>query len=244
MESNVTKDDVSKHQLSVLSKALAKSAEYSRQHRYTWIALIAGFLIGAGVAMIIVITTDHDKKGIVGNEILLQQSNETLMAVKQMQSRVDKLTDAVNAFSETKQKDSKPVSDLTGTALPSEEKLEPTPVIKKTIKKNTGTSIDLKRYTVYLHYNKAKNKKIMGDLARYLQSKGYTVPDIERVADKKCDIRYFHRRDRDGASLLKKYVNDFMSQYPDMKGIDLEIRNLGTAYPKASLGSLELWIYL
>jgi hypothetical protein len=244
MDSNKTKEDISKHQLSVLSKALAKSIEYSRQNRYTWIALIAGFLIGAGVAMIIVITTAHDKTGIAGNEILVQQTQETLKSVKQIQSQVNKLTDAVKTFSEKKQVDTEPASAPTGKTLPSGEKIAAMPVIKKTIEKNTRVSLELKKYTVYIHYNKTKYKIIVKDLARYLTNKGYTVPDIERVADKKRDIRYFHRKDRDGALLLKKHVNDFISQHHDMKDINLEIRNLGAAYPRASLGSLELWIYL
>jgi len=154
------------------------------------------------------------------------------------------LTDKVKTVSVIKQKDTKPVSEPTSKIPSSANKLAVTPVIKKTIKKNTRTYLELKRYTVYIHYNRAKHKKIISNLARYLQSKGYAVPDIERVADKRRDIRYFHRKDRDGAGLLKKYVNDFMSQYPDMKDIDLKIRNLGAAYPRASLGSLELWIYL
>jgi hypothetical protein len=244
MDSNKSKDDVSKQELSILSKALAKSVEFSRQSRYVCIALIAGFLIGAGVATTIAIMTATDKKSITGGELLLRRSHETLKTVKQIQSRVDSLTDTVKIFSETKQKDNKPVSASTSTALPSGDKIAVTPVIRKTIKKNTRAYLELKRYTVYLHYNRAKHKIIIRDLSRYLQSKGYTVPDIERVADKRRDIRYFHRRDRDGAELLKKYVNEFMSQYPDMKDIDLKIRNLGAVYPRASKGSLELWIYL
>jgi hypothetical protein len=244
MDSNKSKDDVSKQELSILSKALAKSVEFLRQSRYVCIALIAGFLIGAGVATTIVIMTANDKKSITGGELLLRRSHETLKTVKQIQSRVDGLTDAVTACSETKREDNKPVSAPTSKTLPSEDKIAVTPVIRKTIKKNTRAYLELKRYTVYLHYNRAKHKIIIRDLSRYLQSKGYTVPDIERVADKRRDIRYFHRRDRDGAGLLKKYVSDFMSQYPEMKDIDLKIRNLGAAYPRASKGSLELWIYL
>ncbi|MBN2515548.1 MAG: hypothetical protein JXC33_05880 [Deltaproteobacteria bacterium] len=244
MDSNKSKDDVSKQELSILSKALAKSVEYSRQSRYIWIALIAGFLIGAGVATTIVIMTASDKKIITGGEILLRRSHETLKTVIQIQSQVDKLTDTLKTVSETKQEDNKPVSAPTSKMPPSGGKLAATPVIKQTIKKNTRTYLELNRYTVYLHYNRTKHKDTIRDLAHYLQSKGYTVPDIERVADKKRDIRYFHRRDRDGALLLKKHVNDFMSQYPDMKDIDLELRNLGAAYPRASKGSLELWIYL
>lgn len=243
MNSNKSKDDVSQ-ELSVLSKALAKSVEFSRRSRYVSIALIVGFLIGAGVATTIVMMTTSDKKSITGGEILIRQSHETLKAVIQIQSRVDKLTDAVKFFSETKQQNKKQDAAPTGTTLPSGEKLAVKPVIKKTINKNTQTYLELKRYTVYLHYNRAKNRTIIRDLARNLQSKGYTVPDIERVADKKRDIRYFHKRDRDGARLLKKYVSNFLSQYPGMKDIDLEIRNLGAAYPRASRGQLELWIYL
>jgi len=244
MDSNKSKDDVSKQELSILSNALAKSLEYSRQSRYICFALIAGFLIGACVATTIVIMTVDDKKSITGGELLLRRSHETLKTVKQIQSRVDRLTDTVKTVSETKQEDTKPASEPTSKTPPSGVKLAVTPVIKKTIKKNTRTYLELKRYTVYLHYNRAKHKKIIRALARYLQSKGYTVPDIERVADKRRDIRYFHRRDRDGAGLLKRYVIDFISQYPDMKDIDLKIRNLGAIYPRASKGSLELWIYL
>jgi len=244
MDSNKSKDDASKQDLSILSNALAKSLEYSRQNRYICLALIAGFLIGAGVATTIVLMTANDKKSITGSELLLRRSHETLKTVKQIQSRVDRLTDTVKTVSETKQEVNKQASKPTSKTPPSGVKLAVTPVIKKTIKKNTRTYLELKKYTVYLHYNRAKHKKIIRALARYLQNKGYTVPDIERVTDKRRDIRYFHRRDRDGAGLLKTHVSDFISQYPDMKDIDLKIRNLGAAYPRASKGSLELWIYL
>jgi len=239
MDNDNSKADISKQELSVLSKALNKSVEYSRRSRYTWLTLLAGFLIGAGVATAIITLTSHDKGKTAGTEILLKRSHETLRAMKQIQSSIDRLTGIVGSITE-KNKINKP---LTSQEFKPEEKQEITPPVKKKESEETQC-IELSKYTVYIHYNKRKNKKIMEELSAFLQDKGYTVKDIEKVKDRKRDIRYFHDEDKEGALLLKRHICDFINHYTDIKDIALKARNLGKVYPHASRGLLELWIIL
>ena len=240
MDNDNSKADISKQELSVLSKALNKSVEYSRRSRYTWLTLLAGFLIGAGVATAIITLTSHDERKNAETEILLKRSQETLKTMKQIQSSIDQLTGNVRSIIE-KNKINKP---LTRQEIKPEEKQVITPPVKKNESEETQACIELGRYTVYIHYNKRKNKKIMEELSAFLKNKGYTVSEIEKVKDRKRDIRYFHDEDKEGALLFKRHICDFINRSSDIKDIDLKVRNLGEVYPHASRGLLELWIIL
>ena len=83
----------------------------------------------------------------------------------------------------------------------------------------------------------------MKKFAAFLRTKGYTVPAIERVADKRRDIRYFHEKDREGAGYLQKDLQNFLKDTVGINDITMESMDLSRVYPKASKGSLELWIY-
>ncbi len=84
----------------------------------------------------------------------------------------------------------------------------------------------------------------MEELSVFLKKKGYTVKDIERVKDRKRDIRYFRNEDKEGSLLFKRHIYDFINRSTDIKDIDLKIRNLGKVYPHAHRGLLELWLIL
>jgi hypothetical protein len=242
-EKNV-KSNTSKQELSILSKALEKSIEQSVRVRFTWIALIAGFLIGAAVATFVFILSRPEQTKIPGNEVLLRRSYETLTTVKDIRSNVDRLiTDIKNYIDSEKDKDT---GD--GKQELQEAETEKTPSSATEPEKSTETlsdsenRVDLSRHTVYLHYNRKENKKIMEDFAIFLKNKGYVVPDIERVADKRRDIRYFYDEDREGAQCLKTYFDAFFSGSANIQGINVVIMDLTGVYPRASRGAIELWI--
>ena len=240
MDNDNSKTDISKQELSVLSKALNKSVEYSRRSQYIWLGLLAGFLIGAGVATAIITLTNHNERKKAVTEIFLKRSQETLKTMKQIQLSIDQLTGNVRSITE-KNKINKllPRQEITP-----EEKRAITPAVKRNESETTQNRVELGRYTVYIHYNKRKNKKVIKDLSVFLKNKGYTVKDIEKVKDRKRDIRYFHDEDKEGALLLKRYVSGFINRSTDIKNIELKVRNLDKVYPHASRGSLELWIIL
>ncbi|MHA1880115.1 MAG: hypothetical protein ACTSYG_06925 [Candidatus Heimdallarchaeota archaeon] len=221
MDNENSKADVSKQELGILSRALNRSVEYSRRSRYPWLILLAGFLLGACVVTVIITLTNHNEKKDAVTEILMKRSHETLKTLQQLRSSVDNLEGNVNSVIEK-------IKTAETQASSSRNK-----------KANTCASLD--RYTVYLHFNNRKNKKIMVKLAAFLKSKGYVVPDIERVRAKKCDIRYFHAEDKEGAFFLRNHINEFIAR-SDVKDINFEIRNLGKVYPKTRKGLLELWI--
>jgi outer membrane murein-binding lipoprotein Lpp len=222
MDNENSKADISKQELGVLSRALNKSVEHSRRSRYAWLMLLAGFLLGACVVTVIIALTNHNEKKDAVTEILMKRSHETLETLQQLRSSVDNLEGDVNSVIEK--------IKIAETQAPASRN------------ENAKAYTDLDRYTVYLHFNKRKNKKIMAKLATFLKSKGYVVPDIERVKDKKCDIRYFHDEDKEGAVCLRKHINEFIARSPDVKNIDFKVRNLGKIYPKTHKGLLELWI--
>jgi hypothetical protein len=96
------------------------------------------------------------------------------------------------------------------------------------------------RYTVYIHYLREENKKIVEELSIFLENKGFNVDGIEKVNYKNRDIRYFHREDKSGALLLKKHVISFIKIY--FKHVNIRIINLSHRYPNANKGALELWL--
>ncbi len=222
MDNENSKADISKQELGVLSRALNRSVDYSRRSRYTWLMLLAGFLLGSCVVTVIISLTSHNEKEDAVTEILMKRSHETLTTLQQLRSSVDNLEGNVNSVIEK-------IKIAEAPAPPSRNE-----------KANACTSLG--RYTVYLHFNKRKNKKIMVKLAAFLESQGYVVPDIERVKDKKSDIRYFHDEDKEGAFFLRKHINEFIACSADGKNIDFKVRNLGKVYPKTRKGLLELWI--
>ena len=96
------------------------------------------------------------------------------------------------------------------------------------------------RYTVYLHYSREENKKLMEELVIFLKNKRFKVAGIEEVEYKNRDIRYFHGEDKSGALLLKKQLTTFIKIY--FKNTNIKIVNLSHKYPNAKKGALELWL--
>lgn len=241
MKEEPTELDVSQQEISVLSQALSKSVEISRRNRYVWAALLAGFLIGAGVATLIFMLAGPQKDETASEEILLKRSRETLRSVIQIQSQVDRLINEIRSTEKSEkgeftEAESPQIRNAAEHRASQDSKQGDTTVAE------AGTdNIDLSKFTVYVHYN--GKKQTMKKFASFLRAKGYTVPAIEHVTDRRRDIRYFHEKDREGADLLLKDLQNFLKDTAGIHDITMESRDLSRVYPKASKGALELWIY-
>lgn len=119
------------------------------------------------------------------------------------------------------------------------------PEIKEVEKNKSNPAQDWKlpgKYTVYLHYSREENKKLMEELSVFLKNKGFEVDGIERVNYKNRDVRYFHSEDKSGALLLKDHLTKFINLYTHFKHTSIKIFNLGHKYPNAKERTLELWV--
>ena len=241
MKEEPTKVDASQQEISVLSKALSKSVEMSSRNRYLWIALLAGFLIGAGVAAAIFMLAGSQQHETASDEILLKRSRETLRTVIQIQSQVDRVINDVQTIrksteSERAEQETPTVSETVENNAPQDPKQS-----HGTIAKTGNDTIELSRFTVYIHYN--GKKQTINKFASFLRARGYTVPAIELVSDRRRDIRYFHEEDREGAGYLRRDLLDFLKGTTGIHDIQMQSMDLSRVYPGASKGSLELWIY-
>lgn len=241
MKEEPTKLDGSQQEISVLSKALSKSVEISLRNRYLWIALLAGLLIGAGVAATIFMLAGSQQHETASDEILLKRSRETLQSVIQIQSQVDRLIDEIQSTKKNEKTGLPEAETSTVSNVAEQSASQYSKQSDITIAEAVTDNIDLSRFTVYIHYNGKKQE--MKKFAAFLRGKGYTVPAIERVADKRRDIRYFHKKDREGAGYLLIDLQNFLKDTVGINDITMESMDLSRVYPKASKGSLELWIY-
>ena len=137
-------------------------------------------------------------------------------------------------------KDSVPNTSLNEGVSSQVSKKPETKEVEKTKLNLTQERILPGRYTVYLHYSREENKKLIEELAIFLKNKGFEVGGIERFNYKNRDIRYFHSEDKSGAILLKKHLIPFITIY--FKNTNINILNLRHKYPNAKKGALELWV--
>jgi len=114
--------------------------------------------------------------------------------------------------------------------------------VEKTKLNTVQHMIEPVRYTVYLHYSSEKNKKRIEWLAVLLKKRGFGVAGLERFNYRNTDIRYFHKEDKSGALLLKKYLTDFITLHTNFNHTNIKIFNLSHKYPNAKKGALELWV--
>ena len=243
MKEDPTTFDASQQEVSVLSKALSKSVEMSLRNRYIWTALLAGFIVGAAVAVAVFMLAGSQQQKTAHDEILLKRSRETLQTVIQLQSQVDRLigdrrTIPMSTESERTAPETQTASEALENNGPRDLKDKDKAVVE------TGNDgIDLGRFTVYIHFSGKIQKQTMNRLAAFLRTKGYTVPETERVTNRRRDVRYFHKEDREGAEYLLRDTQDFMKTTPGIHDIHLDSIDLSRVYPEASKGALELWIY-
>ncbi|MGD2151464.1 MAG: AAA family ATPase [Desulfobacterales bacterium] len=123
-----------------------------------------------------------------------------------------------------------------------DHKTGPMPHVEKIELNTVQDRIEPGRYTVFLHYSRDKNKKLIEWLAVLLKKRGFSVAGMERFDYKNRDIRFFHKEDKSGALLLQKYLTDFITRHTNFKHTNIKIFNLSHKYPHAKKGTLELWV--
>ena len=164
------------------------------------------------------------------------QSKLTSMDMKKIGDANEKIYSIVNRTSHGE-------SALTKNKI-TDHKTAPVPHVEKTKLNTVQHRIEPGRYTVYLHYSSEKNKKPIERLAVLLKKRGFGVAGLERFNYRNTDIRYFHKEDKSGALLLKKYLTDFITRHTNFNHANIKIFDLSHKYPNAKKGALELWVSL
>lgn len=219
--------------------------------RYLWMALLTGILIGAGVTTAIFIVAESQQHETTRKEIHHKKSHEILQAPIQIHPKGNPLIDERQTIRKTIRKairkgtESEQAISEVPTASETVENHDSRDSKKrnKTLVETENTTIKRGRFTVYIHYNGKKQKQTMNKLAKYLRTKGYTVPEIEHVANRSRDIRYFHKEDCEGVGYLVRDLQDFLKNTAGIHNIDVKSVDLSKVYPGAAKGALELWIY-
>jgi len=228
MNDNLSNVEISVQELKLLVNTLTKSVALSLRKRYTWLGVVAGLLIGSCLTLAIISLTGKNTDKITATtQTLLEKSRETISELKQINSKISRLAHTTQGLNEKKQTDNKmPAStDVGKTSLSAAQDV-----------------IQAKRYTVYLHYTNEKNKKLMERFSVFLNNKGFKVAGIQRVNYHNQDVRYFHDVDKEGALVLKKQLTGFIIPFTNLKDTNIKIINLGSKFPNAQKGALELWV--
>jgi hypothetical protein len=228
MDYDKSNTDVSENELRVLIQALTKSVEYIHK-KHIILTFIAGFLIGFGVAVLVINLVSMSQKKYLEVGIFLEKTDETMQALQQVKSMLNNLTAAK--------------MDNPGEKAVTDAKSFVTPQSKDTAVQKRQDEIALGRLKVYVHFAREKDKKIVEEFSVFLKNKGYAFINKEKIRHNSRDIRYFHDEDRQAAMLLQSHLNDFLASHPDIKNMDLNIKNWGKFYPNASKGSLEVWVF-
>ena len=230
MNNNLSNVEISVQELKLLVNTLTKSVALSLRKRYTWLGVIAGFLIGSCLTFaIITLTWKQTERITTTTQTLLEKSRETLSEVKRINSKISQLAPPAHELNEKKQTD----NQMSASAD-----------VKKTKIYEPQDIIQPGRYTVYVHYTNKKNKNLMERLSAFLNRNGFKVNGIQKVNYHNQDVRYFHDDDKEGALLLKKYLTDFIHPITGINNADMRIINLSRKYPNARKGALELWLNL
>ena len=229
MDKNSSDPIVSEHELRILIKALTKSVEYIHR-RHLILTLIAGLLIGIGAGVLITNFAGLGQRKLPEAEILLKKSDQTLQELQQLRSIVNSVNTA-----KTGSPNERAAVDKKEAAVP-QGKAEAVQGTKDVV---LPAAIN----KIHIQYARQKDKGMAEAFSDFLRKKGYASIDIERIQHKCRDIRYFHDEDRQAALLLQKQFNDFVADSTAAKGINLRIKNLGKSYPRARIGSLEVWVF-
>ncbi|MBW1727595.1 MAG: hypothetical protein JRJ62_08435 [Deltaproteobacteria bacterium] len=230
MNNNLSNVEISVQELKLLVNTLTKSVALSLRKRYTRLGVIAGFLIGSCLTFAIIsLTWKQTERITTTTQTLLEKSRETLSEVKQINSKISQLAHTPHALNEKKQTDSQ---------------MSASTDVQKTKVSEPQNTIQPGRYTVYVHYTKKKNKKLMERFSAFLTHNGFKVNGIQKVNYHNQDVRYFHDEDKEGALVLKKYLTGFIPPISSINNADMKIINLSRKYPNAQRGALELWLNL
>jgi ribosome-binding factor A len=227
MDNNKSSVNVTDHELKVLMKALAKSVQYV-QTKYIVMTFIAGFLIGFGVAVLIINVMGVSQKKLSEANIVLQKADEATHGTQEVRPAVKSVIPVKTAPADEKAAESSTsaVPQGKGTAVGE-------------VKHDTAVA----QAKVYIHYAREKDKKMAEDFSAFLKNRGYASVNTEKIRHWKRDIRYFHDEDEDSALLLKKHLNDFLAGTAKTAKFNLHIKNLSTRYPHAQKGALEIWVF-
>ena len=226
MNNNLSNVEISVQELKLLVNTLTKSVALSLRKRYTWLGVIAGFLIGSCLTFaIITLAWKQTDRITTTTQTLLEKSRETLSEVKQINSKISQLAQATHSLNEKKQTDNKmsASTDVEKTKI-----YEPRDIIQPG------------RYRVYVHYTNKKNKKLIERFSDFLTHNGFKVEGIQKVNYHNQDVRYFHDEDKEGALVLKKHLTAFIPPITSINNADIKIINLSRKYPNAQKGALEL----
>jgi uncharacterized membrane-anchored protein YhcB (DUF1043 family) len=228
MNNNLSNVEISVQELKLLVNTLTKSVALSLRKRYTWLGVVAGVLIGCCLTLVIISLTSTDTDTITETtQTLLENSQETLSELKQINSKISRFAHTTRGVNEKKQTDSKisASTNIVGekTSLP-QDRIQP------------------KIYTVYVHYTKKKNEKLMKRLSGFLNQNGFRVEGIQKVNYHHRDVRYFHDEDKQGALRLQKQLTEFITSVTDIKNNHIRIINLSSKFPDAQKKALELWV--
>lgn len=227
MDSDTSNAKNSDHETRVLVKASTKSAEYIHK-KHIILTFIAAFLIGFGVAAVIINLVNMNEKKYLSAEVFLKKSDETMQELQKIGTTLNTLTVKADAPVENPLTDSK--SSIT-------------PQSKKAAVQSMQNDISPDRIKVYIHYPKEKDGKAAEVLSDFLKSKGYLFVNTEMVHHRSREIRYFHNEDKDSALLLQRHLNDFIAGSYGKRIFTINIKNYGRYYPSASKGSLEVWVF-
>lgn len=240
MDKDTKPADISKTELNLLVNALTKSVDMNYSRRFFWFALVLAFFIGMAVVYISLPVKNLQQTETA--KVCLEESDEIKKSLYDLDLKIDRLslvTDSIISKLEDEKKYDKPVIE--------KDESNKIPLNKKMLKDVSGkpeTLINPASYTVTIHYNLENKKKIILNLSEFLRGRKYNVPTIQKVKYKKTDIRYFHKKDKDAAMIIREEVNAFIARHTDIKNIKLNLIDLSKAYPDAPAGLIELWINL
>lgn len=227
MDNNKSSVNVTEHELKVLMKALAKSVQYVHT-KYIIMTFIAGFLIGFGVAVLIMNVMGVSQKKLADANIVLHKADEATHGTQDVRPAVKSVPPMKTAPANEK---------AAGSITSAVHQAKETAIGEA--KHDTAFA----RSKVYIHYARAKDKKMAEDFSAFLKSKGYASVDTERIRHWKRDIRYFHDEDEEAALLLKKHLSDYLADSAKTAKFNVPIKNLSTRYPQAQKGALEIWVF-
>jgi len=210
------------------SQALSESVEYIHKKNII-VVFITAFLIGFGAGVVIINLVSVHWIKLSEEAVLLKKSDEIMRELQQIRSMVHGLSSE-----KTSNTGREIIDEKASITFPGKGGAEPE------IKNRTASVGGNK---VYIHYGRDKDKEMAEAFSRLLRNRGYASVETEKIQHTSRDIRYFHSEDKEAALLLQKQIKEFVASSRDAKKFTVKIKNLGSSYPRAQKGSLEVWVY-
>jgi len=251
-----------------LTDELTHSIELTLTRRYTWLAIITGFLLSGGVYIIVDQLTQSSRDALNQQKVFLDRANKSLDGVSNradeaskklgefndnVKERVTELTQEIQGVSAGKTTLNERVIETLRALQEIQGRLEKLELSLKEAKVITiqpsssvnqiDTTLDkaeLGKYTVVIHFKYEEQRPLALSLSRFLKEKGYVVPDVQLVDQSVNDVRYFNESDFDGAKFLQEEVIGFLKTQ-GIKGVSFPLNDLGYRYPDVKDGVIEFW---